>query len=914
MRVFIDPIYAAPDRADGGIRRIVEAQQRYLPDFGVAIASSPDEADLIANHGTALTERAGVPMVSHVHGLMWSEYNFGDWGDVVNRDVIDSMIRAQAITAPSAWVAYAIARGMLARPTVIYHGVDVDAWASGGSHLGYVLWNKARADQVSNPDDMNAVASLLPHTPFVSTFGERAGNVQLTGAIPYEAMRPIVQQAGVYLATARETFGIGTLEALAAGVPVAGWDYGGQSEIVIPGETGYLAEYGDYVGLSIAIQRCLNDRVRLSKNAAADARQRWGWQDKIAQYAALYQDVLSRWRELRPKVSVVVTCYNLGRYLDAALQSVVRQTLSDWECVVVDDNSTDDTRNIAETRVKSDDRFRYLKTPRNLKLSGARNYGWQHATGRYILFLDADDMLEQNALDTLARALDAQSDLHIAYGHVDTFNGDNLERTRGGWPGQAFNWHGQMAHLNQLPYASLIRREVLERSGGYRTRDWRAEDAALWCRLTSFGFRAAKVTEDATLIYRFRDDSKSADERRAHGQGDGGDWTAWYPWRLASTPEEGETALREKQQPNPAIVPFGAQGQPPRHKKAWPVKHHQQPAVSVIIPVGPGHAQYLVDALDSVQAQTIVDWEAIVINDTGEALDLTAHPWARVIETTGKTGAGAARNRGLAAARAPLVTFLDADDMLVPRALEVMLEAYASNGGRYIYSDWLSLDKDGQWDGPYAVHPSNEYDSQLWLEGMQHPVTILIPREDALSVGGFDEQLSAWEDWDFMIKQAIAGHEGARAAVPLLIYRLATGKRRQASKKVETALYATLHDRYAAYISGEKPMGSCCGGNQAASLAAQNALASLMPDIFGEMPLDELGMAPAPAEPEKVRLEYVGDQIGATTWICPSGRQYRAGREQGARFLDVDPPDAEHLLKFDLSFARARVVDNRVGV
>lgn len=880
---------------------------RYLPDLGITPTDDVRDADLIACHGATLAEYAGTPMVAHCHGMMWSSYDFGDWGDGINKHVIDVLIRAQAITAPSQWVAHAISRGMLARPEVIYHGVDVDEWAHDKPSLGYVLWNKARVDPVSDPADMNEVAALLPGVPFLSTFGDGAPNVRALGSMPYDDMRGVVQQAGVYLATARETMGIGTLEALAAGVPVVGWRYGGQEEIIVDGETGYLAEPGDYVHLAECIELALSERNRLSDNARMDARARWGWGDKIQRYADLYRRVVSTWRQPRPKVSVVATCHNLARYLDDALQSVIRQTSNDWECLIVDDASTDNTRTIAALRVKSDDRFRYLKTPENLKLSGARNYGWQHANGRYIIFLDADDMLAPNALDTLSQALDIRSDLHIVYGRLDTVNDQGEEQKRNPFPSGDFSWHGQLAHLNQLPYASLMRREVLERSGGYRTRDWRSEDAALWCRLTSFGFRAACVTEDTTLIYRMRSDSKS------RGEDGDGDWTAWYPWRLAGSAQDGVEAIKAKQQPNPAIVPFGAQGQPPKHRKAWPVHHHQQPAVSIVIPVGPGHARYLVDALDSVQAQTVVDWEAIVVNDSGEAIELPGHPWARLVETTGKTGAGAARNAGLATARASLITFLDADDMLVPRALELMLEAYAMSGGRYVYSDWLSLEKGAQWDGPYGIHQSQEYDPQLWLSGMQHPVTILAATDDIREIGGFDEQLPAWEDWDLMIKQATHGHEGVRVAVPLLIYQLHTGMRRQASKKAEERLYATLHDRYASYISGELTMATCCGGNAGAQLAAQNALAALMPDIFGAMAAVEELAAPAPVQPEKVRLEYVGDQLGATTWICPSGRQYRAGREQGARFLDVDPPDAEHLLKFDLSFARARVVDNRVG-
>jgi glycosyltransferase involved in cell wall biosynthesis len=106
-----------------------------------------------------------------------------------------------------------------------------------------------------------------------------------------------------------------------------------------------------------------------------------------------------------------------------------RRDLTDWECLIVDDQSTDDSATVADRIADTDDRIYTLRTPSNLKLSGARNYGFEHANGRYILFLDADDMLAPNALDTLSHALDEDTGIHIAYGHLDTFNDPNPERS-----------------------------------------------------------------------------------------------------------------------------------------------------------------------------------------------------------------------------------------------------------------------------------------------------------------------------------------------------------------------------------------------------------------------------------------------------------------------------------------------------
>ncbi len=900
MRVFINPIYTKPDQADGGIRRVSDAMVKHLPSFGWDVTSTPDDADLIVNHGAGLIERPGVPMISHNHGLMWSSYSFGVWGDDINAHVIECMARANAVTAPSKWVAHAITRGMLITPEVVYHGVDAEEWAHDQKSLGYVLWNKARADQVSDPRDMQDVAALLPDVPFLSTFGRQSHNVGLLGAMPYEQMRSIVQQAGVYLATARETFGIGTLEAMAAGVPVAGWRFGGQEEIIIEGETGYLAEYGDYDGLAGAIRKCLTERERLSANALADVQARWGWKDKIAQYAKLYTRVHSAYHQPRPKVSVVVTTHNLARYLPDALNSVGAQTMTDYECVVVDDWSTDDPQAL----VPKDARFRYLRTPSNLKLSGARNYGWQHAKGKYILFLDADDMLTPNALDLLSTALDQHTMVHVAFGHLDTVNDEGQDRKRNPWPSDHFDWHAQIAHLNQLSYAALIRREVLERSGGYRARDWRAEDASLWTRLSSFGVRIAKVTDESTLLYRLRSDSKS------RGEDSDGDWTAWVPWRLAGDPREGMQAIRDGRQPNPQIVPFGAQGTPPPPLRAWPVHHHQHPIVSVIIPVGPGHEQTVIDALDSVQAQTMPFWEVIVANDT-RSLDVSTHPWARVVSTLKReSGAGAARNVGLEAARAPLVLFLDADDVIVPRALETLLRGFVDSGGKYVYSDWLTLEDEARIDGAMEVRTVEEYDQHAMLRGLRHAVTALIPTQWVRDVGGFDSALKCFEDWDLFCKLAIVGACGTRVAHPLLIYRRNTGMRTRAALRPRTAdeqstpaytplgeaTASALYDRYTAYLKKDEGIMACgtCGGSTVVD--AQSALDAMMGFSTG----GALTMAPIPASGE-VRMEFIGGSWGEQTYVGKvSGRVYRAGRDPVSRFHDVDVRDVEYLANMEL--------------
>lgn len=902
MKVFIVPTFKNPDRAEGGIRRVSEALARYLPEHGIELTNNPLEADLINCHGASRYDNPNAPLVASNHGLYWDDYKWAEWAQDTNRQVVDLLIRAQAVTAPSRWVAQAITRGLLVQPTVIYHGVDADAWSHTLPNDGYVLWNKARSDPVSNPADMQQLAVQMANTPFVTTIGNPSSNVKVCGVLPVGELKPIIQRAGVYLATARETFGIGTLEALAAGVPVAGWDYGGQSEIIIPGETGYLAPYGDYNALAECVRRCLAERERLSANAVDDVRARWLWPDKVERYAKLFRREFVSFHEPRPQVTVIVTCHNLAKYLPAALASVQAQTLQDWECLVVDDASTDNTAQVVAAG-GWDARIQYLRTPENLKLSGARNYGFANARGRYVICLDADDQLAPETLATLSAALDRDQGLHIASGHLDTVNEAGEDRQRAtGWPVPVVDFHQQLAHMNQFPYAAMMRREVFERGGGYRLRAWRAEDAEMWCRLLSFGFRAAKVTEASTLIYRWRSDSKSQQELAAHPDRDG-DWTAWFPWRLAATGKEGSRLIARGAKTPAALTPWGAQGEPPQGVRFWPVPHHQQPLVSVIIPCGPGHETSVIDAVESVMAQTVRDWEVIVVNDTGTpwatgfGSPLCGAPYAHVLQPRGPEapkGAGAARNAGAAAARGRVLVFLDADDILLPDFLAATLPDWQKTG-RLVYSDYLVS------HGAAGAAPE-QYEAEDWecsrfvsrdgreqlvgvLNRMQHAITCLIPRSAFEAVGGMSTDMTGWEDWDFFIRLATTGLCSVRVPRPLFLYRVARGHRREFSQANGETLRRRLYETWRPYYTGENEMPcSSCPSDEAFVTP---------PGPFGA---DESLPSESPL------VEYLGDQVGTFTVVGQAtGRQYRFGNTDQHRRKMVLAPDVPALLEMNIS-------------
>lgn len=903
INVFISPNYLnTPANLDnGGIRRVVEAENKYLEQFGVKSVAYIQDADVIQNQGGMQTWRKGIPIVNTSHGMMWSRYPWGQGIQEVNQQLVNAMAMAVAHTAPSEWVARAIRRGGFFYPEVVYHGVDSTEFTPPVSAQRYVLWNKARADFVSDPKDMQKLAALLPDVQFFTTIGNETSNVRVLGVRSYEEMKTLVAQAGVYLCTARETFGIGTLEAMACGVPIAGWDWGGQSEIVIPGETGYLAPPGRFDVLIECVKKCLEERERLSVNCVEDARMRWKWEPRIKQYADLFKEVYADAHKKRPTVTVIVTAYKLDQYLGQCLKSVAAQTMDDFECLVVDDALSADTKRIVTNFSKGDKRFKYVLPPEHLGLVGARNYGFSKSKGRYIRHLDADDWLAENALALEAAHLDDHPGIHITWGHLCLPNADgvvpmsNGSPTRADWPPPQFDWLAQMAHLNQIPSCAMTRREVFVRTGGYRVRHKRQEDADFNCRATSLGFRAEKATEAITYFHRGRSDSKGQMEWNTEGREP--DWTAWFPWGLgAKDYREGVNILRKCQglHPAPELVPFGAQGKN-WPEKFWYVHDFSYPYVSIIVTCGPGHKEYLIDALDSIQSQTLPDWECVVVNDTGEKWGkyIPGAPWAKVVNMDGNQGTAAARNEGLKHGRGRCVFWMDADDYWLPWYLERMV-AYAEQNKGIIFSDLIQEDVKG-------VKKIYTYKDVVYPEipfHMSYPgSSIMVPRDVAKKVvelqGGFDPNIPGMEDWDYQIAAHSLGVCAHHLPEPLFVYRTFTSTKREHDYDKIDLIRDYLDKKWPQYRKDGQKLMCGCQGTKKVTAKPGSTLSSA-----GEFPNKNLAEMSADAS-TMVRLEYVGPnaETFSIRSIVDRGVLYRFGNNEFHKQRDVFNADAQRLIQ-----------------
>ena len=142
----------------------------------------------------------------------------------------------------------------------------------------------------------------------------------------------------------------------------------------------------------------------------------------------MIQQEVRQSRDFPVLVSVIIPCYNYARYLPDAISSVKAQNHSNWECIIVNDGSTDDTAVVAE-RLAREDRRITVAHQENLGPSAARNRGLEVARGEYIQFLDADDIITPRKMELQLNLLAGKKQLGLSYSDYRYCDRDNPEET-----------------------------------------------------------------------------------------------------------------------------------------------------------------------------------------------------------------------------------------------------------------------------------------------------------------------------------------------------------------------------------------------------------------------------------------------------------------------------------------------------
>lgn len=200
----------------------------------------------------------------------------------------------------------------------------------------------------------------------------------------------------------------------------------------------------------------------------------------------------------KPLVSIIVTCYNLAKYLDEALESIYNQTYRDWECTIVDDGSTDNTSEIARQWEEKDARFVYLHKE-NGGVSSARNLGIEKAKNDYILTLDADDKYEASFLEKAMTALLSDEQVGIVSSWGQYFVGDQLFQE---FKTSAKSISEFLFYNGVNMGSSLFRKKCWEQVEGYDGNQKNGyEDWEFYLRVCAVGWKV-HVIEEVLFFYR----------------------------------------------------------------------------------------------------------------------------------------------------------------------------------------------------------------------------------------------------------------------------------------------------------------------------------------------------------------------------------------------------------------------------
>ncbi|AVH62660.1 glycosyl transferase [Nostoc sp. 'Peltigera membranacea cyanobiont' 213] len=195
--------------------------------------------------------------------------------------------------------------------------------------------------------------------------------------------------------------------------------------------------------------------------------------------------------DLIPEISIVICTYNRDKYLDNGINSVINQTFKDWELIIVDDGSQDNTFEVVNTYVQKFNNIRYLKH-QNKKQCYAKNAGIQASFGRYITFLDSDDAYQSNHLESRIEYMKLHPEVDLIQGGfateeeiwvADYYQPDKKINLRECVLGPTF----------------LGKRHVFFELQGFKHMAY-GEDTDLWERAEKI-FRTQQITEPQTYLY-----------------------------------------------------------------------------------------------------------------------------------------------------------------------------------------------------------------------------------------------------------------------------------------------------------------------------------------------------------------------------------------------------------------------------
>lgn len=204
---------------------------------------------------------------------------------------------------------------------------------------------------------------------------------------------------------------------------------------------------------------------------------------------------------MKSLVSIIVPCYKQAQYLDEALQSVLAQNYTLWECIIINDGSPDNTEEVAKKWIEKDERFNYLYQE-NAGVSSARNFGITNARGEFLLPLDADDKISPDYVELAIQSFQEDTSLKVVYCKAEKF-GDEV----GTWDLPKFSLYN-LSRNNLIFCSALYKKKDWESVGGYDVKmvfGW--EDWEFWISILKNGGGVRQI-DKVGFYYRVNEKSR----------------------------------------------------------------------------------------------------------------------------------------------------------------------------------------------------------------------------------------------------------------------------------------------------------------------------------------------------------------------------------------------------------------------
>ena len=197
-----------------------------------------------------------------------------------------------------------------------------------------------------------------------------------------------------------------------------------------------------------------------------------------------------------PKVSIIIPCYNQGKYVAEAINSALRQTFKDIEIVCVNDGSADNSVEIIKSFENKYKNFIFLNNEENRGVIYSRNFAIKNCNGTYILPLDADDIIEPTYVEKAVKILDNNPNIGIVYCKAKIFG--NYDKY---WNLKPFN-KSDILYENCIFCSALFRKSDFLKIGGYNNNmKYGCEDYDLWLSFIEQGLEVFQINE---ILFSYR--------------------------------------------------------------------------------------------------------------------------------------------------------------------------------------------------------------------------------------------------------------------------------------------------------------------------------------------------------------------------------------------------------------------------